>query len=289
MRSAALSVLVALAFSTSGCQLHPTFTTGYAPSAQTLRTEPVQGRLAVRRFAEERPARVYSTSGRIFLTYIPFLPYVTMPFERIDESIRITSVPIERHGVGMTLGARPDPAPDFEVYTYPASFARAVAEDLAAAGLFEASEYVGEGSVDGYRYVLTGSVRESPLERSATSFGLGMAGVLLWILPVPMAKTSAAVHVDLTLTDQTMSRVVWTRTLESRISRLFTLYTSSAMVYGRSGAFSFNLEPPPSDSQVDRRSLFGWHFEALRRAMLDARQDLAAALARGEPSPPAQL
>jgi hypothetical protein len=62
------------------------------------------------------------------------------------------------------------------------------------------------------------------------------------------------------------------------------LYTSSAMVYGRSGAFSFNLEPPPSDAGVDNRSLFGWHFAALRKAMLDARQDLAATLAaRSEP------
>jgi hypothetical protein len=56
------------------------------------------------------------------------------------------------------------------------------------------------------------------------------------------------------------------------------LYTSSAMVYGRKGAFSFDLEPPPSDAHVDRRSLFSWHFGALRRAMLDARQDLAVML-----------
>lgn len=287
MRAAASSLLAALAFALGGCQLHPTFTTGYAPSQQTLRAAPVPGRLAVRRFAEERPPRVYSTSGRAFLTYIPFLPYVTLPYERLDESIQIASVPIALHGPGMSLGARPDPAPVFELYTYPASFARAVAEDLRAAGLFEACAYVGEDSVDGYRYVLTGSVRETPLARTATSFGLGMAGVLLWLLPVPMAKTSASVHVELTLTDQETQRVVWTRTLESRISRLITLYTSSAMIYGRAGAWSFNLEPPPKDSRVDRRSLFGWHFEALRRAMLDARLDLAAALERAEATPPA--
>jgi len=51
------------------------------------------------------------------------------------------------------------------------------------------------------------------------------------------------------------------------------------MIYGRGGAFSFNLLPPPSDAKVDRHSLFSWHFEALRRAMLEARSDLAAALA----------
>jgi hypothetical protein len=57
---------------------------------------------------------------------------------------------------------------------------------------------------------------------------------------------------------------------------------SSAMIYGRGGAFSFNLLPPPSDAKVDRHSLFSWHFEALRRGMLEARPDLAAALAGSE-------
>jgi hypothetical protein len=57
---------------------------------------------------------------------------------------------------------------------------------------------------------------------------------------------------------------------------------SSAMIYGRGGAFSFNLLPPPSDAKVDRHSLFSWHFEALRRGMVDARSDLAGALASRE-------
>ena len=60
--------------------------------------------------------------------------------------------------------------------------------------------------------------------------------------------------------------------------RYVMLYTSSAMVYGRGGAFSFNLIPPPSDSKVDRRSLFSWHFEVLRRAMLDSKDEIAEAL-----------
>jgi len=66
--------------------------------------------------------------------------------------------------------------------------------------------------------------------------------------------------------------------LESDLNRYITLYTSSAMVYGRGGAFSFNLVPPPGDSKVDRRSLFSWHFEALRRGMLESKDDLARAL-----------
>jgi hypothetical protein len=51
------------------------------------------------------------------------------------------------------------------------------------------------------------------------------------------------------------------------------------MVYGRGGAFSFNLVPPPGDSKVDRRSLLSWHFEALRRGMSRARGAIARVLA----------
>lgn len=216
----------------------------------------------------------------MFLLYIPIIPWVTMPFERIDESVRQISEGIERSGRGITLGADVKPAPEFEAYTYPESFPRTIAQDLAASELFTECRYVGDQPVDDARYVLSGSVHETPLRRSATSFGLGMPGVLLWFLPVPMAKTTASVEVDLSLVDQQTGEEIWKRTLSSEVSRFFMLYTSSAMVYGRSGAFSFNLEPPPSDAHVDRRSLFGWHFAALRRAMLEARQDLASTLSR---------
>jgi len=273
--------LETLAFTTlllAGCQLTPNFDTSYEIEPGHLRASPVPETLAVRRFEEQRPPRLWSTTGKIFLLYIPLLPWVTMPFERIDESVRQISGGIERGGRGITLGADVKPAPEFETYTYPVSFPRAVAADLAASGIFNECRYVGDEPTDDARYVLNGSVRETPLRRSATSFGLGMAGVLLWILPVPMAKTTASVEVDLSLVDQQTGEEIWKHTLNSETSRYFMLYTGSAMVYGRSGAFSFNLEPPPSDAGVDRRSLFSWHFAALRRAMLDARHDLAARL-----------
>jgi hypothetical protein len=44
-------------------------------------------------------------------------------------------------------------------------------------------------------------------------------------------------------------------------------------------AFSFVTPIPPADWPVDDRSIFAFHFEALRRAMAEARPDLAAALA----------
>lgn len=264
-----------------GCQLTPTFTTGYRTEVVKLRPEPLPGTLAVREFEEQRPPRLYSTQGRVFLTYIPLLPYVTLPFERLDESIRIQSEEIERHGSGMTLGAKQTVAPSFETYEYCGSIARAIAEDLAATGLFREVVYTGQTSTVGHRYLLTGVLRETPLRSSVTSYGLGMAGVLLWIVPLPMGKTAAGVTLDLALTDTKSGQVLWRRSLQSEISKFFTLYTSSSMVYGRGGAFSFNLIPPPADSRVDHRSLFSWHFEALRRAMQESKADLALALQRG--------
>jgi hypothetical protein len=263
----------------TGCQLTPNFRTGYQFDAQRLRNEPLGATLAVAQFQDARPPRVYSTTGKLFLTYVPILPYVSMPFERLEESVAIQSDSIARGGRGITLGARQNVAPEAAEYAYPASFARAVADDLKASGLFRDVVYTGAGSAQGHRYLLTGTLRASPLRRSVTSYCLGMPGVLLWFLPIPMAKTSASVTLDLNLVDTQDGVVVWQHTIDKpKVSRLITLYTSSAMIYGRGGAFSFNLEPPPGNAQVDRRSLFSWHFESLRRGMQEAKPSLAQAL-----------
>ena len=278
-RAAAFAVLAALAG--TGCQLTPNFNTGYELEKGLLREQPVRGSLAVRPFEEARPARYYSSTHRIWLTYVPLIPYVSLPYERLDESVAIISDEIAERGRGVSFGAAQPVAPPLEEYAYPRSFARAVADDLAASGLFEEVRYV-EGDASGHRWVLEGVLRETPLETAASSYGLGAAGVLLWFLPIPMTKTTASAAVDLVLRDQESGEAVWQHTLASEISRLTSLYTSSAMIYGRGGAFSFQVVPPPDDAGVDRRSLFGWHFGALRQAMLAARPDLARALERAD-------
>jgi len=213
----------------------------------------------------------------VFLTYVPLLPYVTLPYERMDENVQMLSEQVRVQGQTTVAGAQQNVAPPLEVYAYPGSIARAIADDLNAEGLFRDVSYVGGGPVTGYRYVLTGVLRESPLTQYATSFCLGAPGVLLWILPVPMQKTTGAITADLTLTDTQTGAAIWTHTLHGEVSRITTMYNSDGIVYG-GGIWSYNAVLPPSDVQVDRQSLFAWHFEALRRAMREAKPSLAHAL-----------
>jgi hypothetical protein len=279
-RVVALGALLA-----SACQITPNFETGYRSDPTRLRSEPPRGALAVERFEDARPARKYTMAGKLFLLYIPLVPYATLEFERVDESVRIQSESIEKWGPGMTAGAEQNPAGDFADYEYPASFPRAIAADLAETGLFTSSRYGEPDASGGDRYVLEGKLRETLLDTSATSFMLGMFGLTFWLLPVPVAKTSADVQVDLRLVDRPAGKEVWRGTVRGDLSRYFTLYTSG-MVYGRAGGYSFTVVPPPSDAQVNPHSLFSWHFEALRRAMLAARPEIAAALTQYEASSP---
>jgi hypothetical protein len=274
MRTRLRALVVALAATAAACQIRPTFTTGYMLAKAAPAPQAGAVRLAVRRFAEERPPRVYTTQGRAFLTYVPLLPYVSLPYERLDESVNLLSEDIKEYGVrDMPL------APPLDTYTYPVSIPRAIADDLAASGLFISVQYVGDGvAPPGCEYVLDGAVRASPLRSSATSFGLGIAGVLLWNLPIPMQKTTADISVDLVLTDLRSGQVVWRDTLTSEVSRIATIY-NDVIVYGSAGLWSFNLLPlQPEVTTVDRHSLFSWHFEALRRAMAAAKPSLARAL-----------
>lgn len=269
---------VALSSFGLACQLTPTFTTGYQFERSPLREPPGPGKLAVATFEEGRPARYYSLAGRIFLTYVPLVPYVTMPFERLDESIQIQSDDLVNIGYTMPTITDQSPAPPFAEYYYPNSFPKAIAEDLASTGLFDAVDFVGKANSEGYRYVLSGVLNGSEFRTTVTSYGLGMAGVLLWFLPIPMQKTTGSIDVELTLTDQETGKVIWQKHVEESLHRYVMLYTGSSMVYGSGAAWSLNVLPPPSDSRVDRRSLFSWHFETLRRAMLKVKKEIAQVL-----------
>ncbi len=264
-RARAWTFLLALAL--SGCTIEANLNTGYRPDTTTLRETPLPATLAVRRFRDERPPRIYSTNGRGFMTYVPFIPYVALPFERIDETAFMIGKKLRRQ------------MPPFEEFTYPASMARAIAEDLTASGVFKSVRYVGEDPTDGYRYVLSGVLRASPVETDMTSYGLGIVGVYFWLLPIPVGQTWTSVTLDLTLTDTEKGETVWQNTVSHDYAKWVTLYTSAPnLVYG--GKTSFGFVQIPRTAQVDRDSLFSWNFEALRQAMATTRAAIAAAVAR---------
>jgi hypothetical protein len=241
-----------LAFSAlAGCTYPARLATGYVPTRAALRPAPLDAALAVHRFADERPPRLYSTQGRSLLAMVPLVPWASMPFERIDETVRLQS---ER-------GATPT-APDFEQYAYPASFARAVADDLGA----------------GYRYVLDGTLLETPLVHAKTCYFLGLPGCYIDFLGVPSIKTTAQVRLRLTLRDTATGAVLWSDTVEGTASRILNDAYSTPILYGPS-IFSFVVPVPPAGWPVDDRSVFAFHFEALRRAMAAARPKIAAAVA----------
>jgi hypothetical protein len=273
------SSLVVLALLAAGCPPPATLSTGYRVDRAALRPSPHPGRLAVRTLADARPPRVYTTNGHMFLTYVPLLPYVSAEFERMDETVRINADAMSARGqTRNALVAVPAPRP-YEDYTYPASFARAIADDLAASGIFEDVQFVGDGAADGFAYELGGTLVETPMYQTLTSYCLGAPGVLLWLLPVPMQKTSTFVSADLALTDRATGAVVWKQRVHGGVSRITTIYNSQGIVYGPN-ALSYSHVYPPADAGVDRTSVFGWHFAALRSAMARAKPDIAGAVAQ---------
>ena len=250
----------------AGCPVNARLTTGYRTAAAALRPAPINASLAVQRFDDQRPPRLYSTQGRALVAMVPLVPYVSLPFERIDETAKLQS----------KSGAEPT-APEFEQYAYPASFARAIAADLAASGLFKEVIYTGQNGAAGYRYVLDGALLETPLVESKTCYLLGLPTCYIDFLGVPSIKATARVKVQLRLKDTASGESIWSRTIEGQASELYNDAYSSPILYGPS-VFSFVTPIPPADWPVDDRSIFAFHFEALRRAMGDAKPDLAAAL-----------
>ncbi|MBI1818614.1 MAG: hypothetical protein HYR72_26815 [Deltaproteobacteria bacterium] len=258
--------LLVLAPLLAGCPVNARLTTGYRTTATALRPAPIDASLAVQRFDDKRPPRLYSTQGRALIALVPLVPYVSLPFERIDETAKLQSED----------GAQPT-APDFEQYTYPASFARTIADDLGASGLFKAVVYTGQNGAAGYRYVLDGTLLESPLVHSKTCFLLGLPTCYIDFLGVPSIKTTARVKLQLRLQDTVSGVSIWNETIEGQASEIYNDAYSSPILYGPS-VFSFVTTIPPADWPVDDRSIFAFHFEALRRAMVEAKPDLAAAL-----------
>lgn len=257
----------------SGCSYIPTLRMDYAPLGSPA-PRPAPYSLAVTTLEENRPPRHYpSQLGRGFLTYVPLLPYVNIPYERLDESLDVTT---QRRGGTL---------PPAEHFTQ--KIAEAIHADLRQSGLFRDVQLLRSGTPD-TDYVLSGRLRSSRFDVNVTSYMLGMAGVLLWIAPIPLGSNTADVHVDLTLTDRA-GHEVWQHSLKGHSRRIFTFYNSGGAPV--SNRLSLEIKRyGRNDKGIDGDSLWAYHADALRSGMAEAKASLAAFLAKqpaGAPVGPA--
>lgn len=244
-----------------GCAYLPTKNMSYKPISVTVdECLKNQGVLVVKDFAEERPPRAYpSLQGHIFKTYIPLLPYVKVPYERLDESDAMTQ---ERH-----LSATKNPT------KFTSLMPAIIAEDLNALGLFNEVRYIGNDEIPAdANFVLTGHLRSSEFDKCFTSYMLGMAGVLLWLLPIPLGSDKATIVCELKLKDISNNEI-WSHQLMGKSKRVYTLYNSGGAAI--SSVYSLEIKRyGKNDNGVDGDSLWAYHASALQTGMYIAKQSL---------------
>jgi hypothetical protein len=205
----------------------------------------------------------------MFMTYIPLLPYVRIPYERLDETSGLHEKRKEQRNQPLPRKTEP----------FPSAIAQAIADDLHSSGLFREVLFSGaENPTVDYDYVLDGELTSTEFDQYATSYMLGMAGVLLWILPIPCGEHTATVAANLYLRDRN-GHVVWEHKLSGEGSRIFTMYNSG----GAPVSSRYRLEIKrygSNDEGIDGDSLWAYHASATRSGMEDMKKSLAAFLSQ---------
>lgn len=255
-----LCVIVALSL-LSGCAYTPTRNFAYTP-APVLSDVPqkTHGVLVVKNLSEARGERTYPNEmGHLFKTYIPLLPNVSMSYERLDESDVMTQE--ERTNAV-------EERSDFKV-----SVSKAIADDLKSTGLFKEVRYIGDQPVPSDAdLVLSGDLKTTALDTTFTSYCLGMVGVLLWILPIPMARTTGHVEAALKMTEPS-GKEVWSDQLAGKSKRTYTMYNSAGKAI--SSVFSLEIKRYGKNKEgVDGDSFWAYHASALRGGMVDVKRSL---------------
>jgi hypothetical protein len=247
-----------------GCAAYtPTASLEYDPTPISV-SEPLDETVAVLPLEEARGPKLYpGLQGHLFKAYIPLLPYVTVPYERLDESHILHQ---------RNLGRTTLPA---EHFTF--AFAQEIARDLQHSGLFRKVDFVAnEQEASEHDLVLRGTLRSTQFDITVSSYMLGMPGVLLWLLPIPLGKNTATVTLDLNLEDDS-GETLWSHSFSERADKLFTLYNSG----GGSTSSRFRIEITrygSNDLGIDEKSNWAYHAEALRRGMKGAKASISETL-----------
>jgi hypothetical protein len=249
------------------CAYAPTTSLAYRPLPIDAKPG-ARPALAVEPFSEARPPRSYPSGlGSMFKTYIPLLPYVRIPYGRLDETSVVHEEAKKERGHPL----------DRETQHFTQSMPRAIADDLRASGLFSEVRVLSAGEAPAAgAYVLGGSLKSTEYDVNATSYMLGIAGVLLWLLPIPCSWQTGHVEAELRLVDPA-GQVVWQHALSGEGQRIFTLYNSG----GAPVSSRYRLEIKrygSNDEGIDGDSLWAYHASAIRSGMGPVKESLAAYL-----------
>jgi hypothetical protein len=271
------------------CASPASFTTGYDVVPVVAGGAP-RGILSVHPFEDDRPEREEFDFVRSLVLLLPLWPNISHCDERPDEEIRdrharepstrlATPSPPTRSGSPRRKAAPSPPRlepPPFETYAYLVSFARAIADDLRAAGAFERVVFPGGAQPTPGDLELRGTIRRTAECQTLTAYLLGYPGPMLWLLGIPNGTFKVHVEIDLWLIDSRNGAVAWRATLRESESRLTGLY-ARARSYGRDEVDAEAVPVLGDEAGVDRTSIFQWEFELLRRGMLDVRPALIEA------------
>jgi hypothetical protein len=247
------SLIVILLFTISGCTSIPTTRMDYTPiSVNSSNFKKINGTLVVKDLIDNRPPREFTQPwGKIWLTYVPLLPYVTMSYERLDET----------YDLGRNVKTR----------SLASIITESIANDIRSLGIFKNVEYIGDKNIpNDAEYVLSGKFISSEYQNNITSYCLGMPGVLLWYLPIPMGDNVG--KIDLTLDIKTSAgKELWTYNIKNEASKLYTLYNSGGLEITK----TMQMSPYGSnDEGIDENSIFSYYTAALRLGMVDAKKSL---------------
>jgi len=251
----------------TGCSYVPTRSLAYEPIPvdSPSRSDRI---LAVRVLEEDRPDRMYpNLFGSLFLTYVPLIPYVTVAYERLDESDEVHK------------RSRGIPWRDDSSMTH--LLMRAVARDLESSKFFSEVRLIGDEPIPpDVDYVLEGSLESTLFNVYTTSYGLGMVGVLLWFLPIPMGQQEGNVEIWLSLHDRS-GQEVWAERLTGEGSRFYTMYNSGGAAI--SSRYSLEIKRYGSnDEGIDGDSIWAYYASAMRTGMTDIKESLASFLSNDE-------
>ena len=133
---------------------------------------------------------------------IPLVPYGDTQYQRPETAENPEQVDVVKF----------DPSHDFS---------KAVAAELANAGIFSSVKFSEDASQHSADVVFRGRLRSTDWKRRLYTYLLGPVGVVFWIVGLPMSETTTGLEMELRLTPASEpEKVLWSMTMDFEGKRL---------------------------------------------------------------------